>query len=54
MSLKENDVIINELQEQLVVAIEQGNKDQEAMIRQELNDCGLVSKESLELLEETL
>jgi hypothetical protein len=38
----------------LIVSIEQGNADQEKMIREELKSYGLITKDNLELLEETL
>lgn len=43
MSTKENDTWLDAKRCELIKAIEDGNKEEERKIRQEINDSGLVS-----------
>ena len=52
MSQKINDRYVEELMQQLIIAIQTGNRQQELNIRSELKECGLLSGEEVETLEE--
>jgi uncharacterized protein YeaC (DUF1315 family) len=54
MSTKQNDAIVEELRQQLVTAIELGERQKELAIREELKNSGLLSAEEVESLEKTI